>query len=127
MKKNSLKVALASLCMCFGLDAGAQIFQYDGLSYDIMSEEDKTVSLTYGDSYYKGDIVIPATVQYLENEYKVLEVGYLAFENCWGVTSVTFPEGLKSIGINSFTNCTSLKEINIPTTVAEIRECAFQK
>ena len=126
MKKNSLKVALASLCMCFGLDAGAQIFQYDGLSYDIMSKEDKTVSLTYGDSYYKGDIVIPATVQYLENEYKVLEVGYLAFENCWGVTSVTFPEGLKSIGINSFTNCTSLKEINIPTTVAEIRECAFE-
>ena len=109
------------------INADAQLFKSNGLTYDVISAENKTVMLTYDDtSYYKGDVVVPATVEYEKETYKVIEIGYLAFENCWGVTSITLPEGLLYIGSYSMKNCTSITELTIPSSVKEIREGAFE-
>lgn len=51
----------------------------------------------------------------------VIEPGFtgfwngLAFENCVNLTSVSLPEGIKYLGVETFTGCTSLEEITIPS------------
>lgn len=126
MRISTLKSLFAAVCLLCSLNASA-IFNSNGIFYDIISDTDLTVSVTYDqDTYYSGNVVIPATVQNENKTYKVVEVGYLAFESCWGVQSVTLPEGLKTIGDYAFSSCTSLKSIELPSTVTKIGEFAFQ-
>lgn len=126
MKISTLKSLFAVACLLCTLNANA-FFNSGGIFYDIISEEDLTVSVTYDqDTYYSGDIVIPATVEYENKTYKVVEVGYLAFESCWGVQSLSLPEGLLRIGDYAFSGCTSLKSVVLPNTVTEIGEYAFK-
>ena len=47
------------------------------------------------------------------------------FDGATHITSVTLPEGLKSISMNAFSSCTSLKSINIPASVTHISMYAF--
>ena len=127
MRKLTLRLAALFVAMFAWLGVDAQIFENNGLYYEVLSPEEKTLVLTYdGDVYYKGDIVVPATIMLDGEEYRVVEIGNLAFNSCWGLTSITLPEGLQAISSYSFAKCTSLTEITIPSTVTEIRECAFE-
>ncbi|MCC8036659.1 MAG: leucine-rich repeat domain-containing protein, partial [Bacteroidales bacterium] len=50
--------------------------------------------------------------------------GNKAFYNCTGLTSVTIPPTVTSIGGSAFYQCSSLKTVTVPTSVAEIgSEC----
>ena len=49
-----------------------------------------------------------------------------AFAGCWGLTSVTFPDGITSIGANAFAHCYSLTNITIPNSVTWIGAEAFE-
>ena len=48
-----------------------------------------------------GDLVIPATI----NGYPVTSIGYVAFFGCSGLTSVTIPNSVTSIGWCPFEGC----------------------
>ena len=48
-----------------------------------------------------------------------------AFESCAGLTSVTIPEGVMSIGDLAFVACTGLKSVEIPEGVTSIGQSAF--
>ncbi len=52
-------------------------------------------------------------------------IGGGAFDGCTGMTSVTLPDTLVSIGDYAFTNCTGLTSIVIPDSVEYIGEGAF--
>ena len=54
-------------------------------------------------------------------------VGYEAFYNCTGLTSVTIPNGVTSIGYEAFNNCTGMTGITIPDSVTSIDDCAFSR
>ena len=41
-------------------------------------------------------------------------IGMYSFYECSGLTSVTFPEGLTSIGVRAFGNCTALVSVTVP-------------
>ena len=62
------------------------------------------------------EVHVPSTVTYLSTS---------VFSNNYNLTTVSLPEGLKSIDNNCFAGCTSLTEIDIPTTVDRIGEYIF--
>ena len=49
-----------------------------------------------------------------------------AFSGCTNLASITFPEGVSSIGDNAFNGCTSLEELNLPPACTSLGEQAFQ-
>ena len=65
----------------------------------------------------KGTIEIPA---------KVTEIPSYTFSNCYGVTGIVLPEGLKTIGQHAFNGC-SAEELIIPASVTTIGSFAFGK
>ena len=56
----------------------------------------------------------------------VTSIGYWAFEDCSGLTSITIPEGVTSIGSAAFDGCSSLSSITIPEGVTSIGDWAFE-
>jgi len=55
----------------------------------------------------------------------VKSIGYGAFEDCIRLTSVNIPDGVTSIGGEVFHNCESLTSIIIPNSVTQIGSSAF--
>ena len=77
--------------------------------------------LCYAKHLYLGeeeikDLVIPNSVT---------SIGYSAFQNCSGLTSVTIPNSVTSIGYYAFCNCSGLTSVTIPNSVTSIGNGAF--
>ena len=95
-------------------------------------EVDENTSFEYsvtenGDAYirkYTGtaeEVVIPSEI----NGNKVTGIATWSFYNRADVTSVTIPEGIKSISMSAFEKCTGLTSITIPESVKEISRGLF--
>ena len=52
-------------------------------------------------------------------------IGNNAFQDCWGLTSITIPNGVTSIGDMTFFRCSGLTSITIPNSVTSIGYKAF--
>lgn len=134
-KTNSMKTILQKIGMLMAvllcaLSAYAYDFEVDGIFYHIVSLEDLTCEVTHGGSYwkkYKGDINIPETVTYNDNEFSVVAIGNFTFENCDDVTSVSIPNSVTSIGESAFWSCDLLTSIVIPNSVISIGASAFSE
>ena len=74
---------------------------------------------------YAGKVVIPQSVTYEGETYRVSAIGYSAFSNCSSLTEVTIPNSVTSIGDEAFAFCFGLTEVNIPNSVTSIGEGAF--
>ena len=55
----------------------------------------------------------------------VTSIGYRAFKGCSGLTSLTIPSGVTSIGGSAFSGCSGLTSLTIPSSVTSIGEEAF--
>lgn len=102
------------------------IFEFDGLSYRILSESERIVQIK---SYYNsisGDITIPPKVTTNGKTYTVISIGDRAFQNCASITSLTIPSPISEIGHEAFSGCTNLLAIFIPDSVQKIGEYAFE-
>ena len=55
----------------------------------------------------------------------VTSIGIFAFSDCSNLASATIPNSVTSIGDNSFYGCTSLESITIPDSVTSIEDGAF--
>ena len=109
---------LVFLMILTSMTALAYNFKSDGLYYNILSETDRTVEVTYYDyknnSYYNdayGDIEIPSKLIYDRKTYKVTSIGKYAFYKCSGLTSVTIGNSVTSIGKYAFSGCSKLTSI----------------
>lgn len=87
------------------------------------SVRDDDKELGIGESCFEGSAI--TAVIFEENaEAKPLSIGYGAFKGC-AIESVALPNGISYLGMNSFSECNSLKEVNIPSSILHIEENAF--
>ena len=127
----------------FAYDFSAVCESGQTLYYNILSENEKTVEVTYAEhfdaGYYQwytyyygvtapsGDLVIPETVQYNVENYTVIKVGDNAFNAC-DLSSVVFPNSIISIGESAFASdrYVSLNgELFLPSNLETIGSNAF--
>ncbi len=120
MKKQLL--LLVSLLL--PLVASADAVEIDGIYYNLVSEGQAEVTKKPS-GYYSGSITIPESVKNKGITYSVTSIGYRAFLNCSGLTSVTIPNSVTSIGDDAFLNCSGLTSVTIPNSVTSIGDDAF--
>ncbi len=118
------KFYLLFLLMLLPLVASADAVQIEGIYYNL-NAENKTAEVTNNPNKYSGDIVIPESVTYEEVTYSVTSIGYAAFQDCSGLTSITIPNGVTSIGGSAFDKCSGLISVVIPNSVFSIGNYAF--
>ncbi len=83
------------------------------------------VEVTSKSPLYTGSVSIPSTVIYSAVTYNVTSIGYRAFNNCTGLTSITIPSSVTSLGDDALYNCTGLTSITIPNSVTSLGANAF--
>ena len=88
------------------------IFEKNDEGYTIYANSEKELP---------AEIVIPSVY----NGKPVTSIGYWAFENCSGLTSVVIPDSVTSIGNFAFSGCSGLTSIVIPNSVTSIAYCVF--
>lgn len=125
MKRHSPLVLIHAVTFVLtSLGAIAADFTVDGINYNVLSREDKTVRVTWASSSYQGDIVIPGTVTASDTVWTVTGIGDFAFMQ-EKITSIVLPPTLKSIGTAAFGYCPSLKTVKIPAATRHIGDGAF--
>ena len=130
-----LLVVTSSVSFAYDFSAVAPSGQT--LYYNIVDGHAEVVRPGMGDIYYNyvtGDVVIPASVEFEGISYAVLalsDIGGIgsslggAFCQCSGLTSVTIPNSVTSIGNNAFYQCTGLTSITMGDSVTTIGHNAF--
>lgn len=71
-------------------------------------------------------LVIPESVTYAGDEYKVVGIHNYAFYKTIDVHKISLPESIRSIGDYAFSWCTYLEEINMSAGVTHIGSHAFE-
>ena len=79
---------------------------------------------------YIGNHLIVAKSDIVKSDYVMRQgtkcIANGAFEFCTGLTSVTIPDSVTSIGDSAFRDCTNLTNINIPHGVTSVGDRVFQ-
>lgn len=118
-----MKHLFTMLLTLVAVTASAQDFEVDGICYNILSEDDRTVMVTESPYGYSGEVVIPAEVTYDGSTYSVTTIGDLAFGYCSALTSVSMPS-VTTIGNSAFERCSALTSVEMPS-VTTIGSYAF--
>ena len=118
MKKQILLLAMILL----PLVASADSVEIGGIYYDLISKS-KEAWVTNNPNYYKGDVIIPESINYEGIDYKVSTIKEKAFYECRELTSISIPNTVVEIGESAFRGC-GINQIVVPETVCAIgNEC----
>ena len=98
MKTKILSLLLLLLC------SPASAFYVDGINYEIISEDELTAAVSRQYNFI-GAAIIQSEVEQNGKTYTVTSVGRIAFFRCSGLTSVTIPNSVTSIGRDAFHGC----------------------
>lgn len=114
-----MSLLCCSTAYAYDIEAG-------GVYYNITSNTDKTVEVTYRDNhFYSGDVSIPEIITEELAPYRVTSIGEFAFNECSNLTNVRIPNSATSICQYAFSGCNRLTSVTIPSNVTSIGEAAF--
>ena len=132
MKNTYTKSLILALLSLLPVKASAYLYYknydayVDGIYYKLSGNEAK---VTYEEDYvmpcYSGSVVIPSTITYEGQTYRVTAIDQEAFYHCTDLTSITFGDNVTSIGWRAFSGCTGLTSITIPENVTYTDQEAF--
>ena len=120
MKKITILLCAIAWLMAMPVMAAVDdVFTYGNLKFKVITETDekKEVQVIRPDADLSGDVVIPDHVTNNAVEYSVAsikggEIGDgCAFRDMNGITSVTIPYTVYSMGLSAFYHCTGLKAV----------------
>ena len=107
---------------------GAYDFSNEGIYYNVLSSTEKTVEVTYKNNVlegsYSGNITIPEIVNYNEDVYTVTSIGYSAFRFCSNMNIIKIPNTITQIKQYAFSH-SGITSITIPSSVVSIGKSAF--
>ena len=106
------------LSVIFSISASAYDVEVDGIYYNLISKVN-AAEVTKGDEKYSGSITIPSSIKVNDVEYSVTSIRPGAFSHC-GLTSITIPNSVTSIGDEAFCQSPDLTSITIPNSVTSI-------
>ncbi len=79
-----------------------------------LNEENKTAEvISKGNEKYSGDIIIPSSIEYDNESYRVYSIGYDSFYGCKSLTSVSLPSTILHIR-DKFTGCSEFN-LRVPS------------
>ena len=119
--KNKFLLLAISFLMALSAHLSAEVIEIDGIQYSTS----ETVATVIGFTDYLEPVVIPESIAYNGNTYRVISIGDHAFESCTSLTSISIPNSVTSIGSWAFFGCYSLKNIIIPDCATIIGNGAF--
>ena len=126
MKKQLLLLAMILLPLVASAH-DIEVQNADGVTiYYNYINEGTELEVTYCPYHYQGNVAIPEEVTYMNRTRKVTSIGYRAFYDCPGLTSVTIPNSVTIIGESAFWSCSGLTSITIPNSVTSIGRYAFE-
>ncbi|MEE1366254.1 MAG: leucine-rich repeat protein, partial [Muribaculaceae bacterium] len=118
MKRLKFHRAIVAIAMMLigWLPSLAYDFEVDGICYNIISSSDKTVEVTFTGQYsyqqsnYNGDIKIPESISYNNDNYIVTSIGKSAFFRS-RIKSLSIPRCIHSINNSALNGCDMLESI----------------
>ena len=122
-KRFTALMTMLILSVIFSISASAYDVEVDGIYYNLISKVN-AAEVTKGDEKYSGSITIPSSIKVNDVEYSVTSIRPGAFSNC-GLTSITIPNSVTSIGDEAFCQCYDLTSITIPNSVTSIGPSTF--
>lgn len=116
--------------MLLPLTASADAVEIDGIWYNLVNKA-KTAKVTRNPNLsqysgcYSGDIIIPSKVTYESIEYDVTMIDDNTFSSSYGLTSISMPNSVISIGNWAFAACSHLESVTLSDNITSIGIDAF--
>ena len=121
---NPLRAFTLAVSFLFAISLSAVVVEIDGINYEVVTKIKEATVIAKSSGKYTRAVVIPESVEYEGVAYAVTSIGRDAFYQC-GLTSVTIPNSVTSIGERAFSGCNGLKSVTIPNSVTSIGYGAF--
>ena len=122
-KQLKLKLILTVLMSMASINAFSVMSVFiDDIGYSFKGDEAIVIGIS---DTYRGNVIIPSSVNYCDKNYSVTSIGISAFISRHGLTSVTIPNSVTSIGESAFKYCTGLTSVTIGNSVTSIGSDAF--
>ena len=102
---NSLRALFLSLAVLLSLPMLAIEVEIEGINYELVAKAKQAAVIAKSSGKYFGEVVIPESVEHEGAAYSVTSIGTAAFFRCSGLTSVTIPNSVTSIGDRAFSGC----------------------
>ena len=124
--RSSFKGFVMLVVMMFMMASSAMAEVIDGFRYVLDSETKTATLLPKKNGQYSGDIVVPEKVKGNDGvEYVVTVFVDRCFEDCRGLTSISIPSSVTSLGNECFMGCRGLTSVTIPSSVTSLGEYCF--